>query len=149
MSNLHICMLQHAVRLALKIFLLPDGALGHTWHRQRDIQGDLALSSEDTHHTEGLHLTAGSVDWGAPQICQLAEDNAVLIWDGTARAAIWGWFIRCKWTRRAERHRLDYFMMPMTSLWSALMPSSELTCLLKCRGRRTISCIYQLNSCDK
>lgn len=72
------------------VLRLPDSAFGHTWHRQRNIQGDLALPSEDTHHTEGLHLTAGGVDRGTAQICQLTEHNAVLIWDGTARTSIRG-----------------------------------------------------------
>ena len=68
--------------------ILPDSAFGHARHGQRDIQGDLALPSKDAHHTESLHLAAGSVDRGTPQIRQLAEHNAVLIWDGTARTAL-------------------------------------------------------------
>lgn len=87
-----LCVCTHRLHcrleLVIRMFHLPDSAFGHTWHRQRDVQGELALPSEDTHHTEGLHLTAGGVDRGTPQICQLAEDNAVLIWDGTARTAV-------------------------------------------------------------
>lgn len=72
----------------IRVFHPPDGAFGHAWHRQCDIQGDLALPSEDTHHTEGLHLTTGGVDRSTAQICQLAEHNAILIWDGTSGTAI-------------------------------------------------------------
>lgn len=67
---------------------LPDSAFGHTWHRQRDIQRNLALPSEDAHHTQGLHLAAGGVDRGTAQICQLAEHHAVLVRDGTDGTAV-------------------------------------------------------------
>lgn len=46
------------------IFALPDSPFRHAWHRQCNIQGELALPSEDTHHTEGLYLTPGGIDWG-------------------------------------------------------------------------------------
>ena len=95
--------LAYTVKLNLRPFLLPDSAFGNTWHRQCDIQGQLALPSEDTHHAEGLHLTAGGIDWGTAQICQLAEHNTVLIWDGTARTAIRWWFI--SWKRKINWER--------------------------------------------
>lgn len=90
-SNLHVHIRTYVTvhcQTGIKMFLLPHSAFGHTGHRQCNIQWNLALPSEDTHHTEGLHLTAGGVDRGTPQICQLAEHNAVLIWDGTARTAV-------------------------------------------------------------
>lgn len=70
------------------MFPLPDGAFRHTGHRQCDVQGELALSSEDAHHTQSLHLTAGGVDGRTSQIGQLAEHDAVLIWNGTDRTAL-------------------------------------------------------------
>lgn len=84
------------VLYCIVMFPSPDRAFRHAWHRQGDIQGDLALSSEDAHHTQGLHLTAGSVDRRTSQIGQLAEHNAVLIWNRTDRAALWWWLISCK-----------------------------------------------------
>lgn len=42
--------------------LVPDGAFRHARHRQCDIQGDLALPSEDAHHAQCLHLAARGVD---------------------------------------------------------------------------------------
>lgn len=85
-----MCMLHPTVELnpIICTFSVPDSAFRHAWHRQCDVQGELALPSEDTHHTEGLQLTAGGVDRGTAQICQLAEHNAVFIWDGTARTAL-------------------------------------------------------------
>lgn len=175
----HMRMLQYTaeLKLIIRTFPLPDGAFRHAWHRQCDIQGDLALPSEDTHHTEGLHLTAGGVDRGTPQICQLAEHNAVLIWNGTARTALWWWFICCKWamdwesrgkkSRRKERKDkgLDYFMTSITILHFyvdiIVFIRDELTCLLQSRNEVTqtwnsrredrciCECINQWNSCSK
>lgn len=66
----------------------PDDALRHAWHRKGNIQRDLALPSENAHHTQGLHLAAGGIDRGAAQIRQLAEHHAVLVWDGADGTAV-------------------------------------------------------------
>lgn len=146
----------------IHMFHLPDSALWHTWHRQCDVQGELALPSEDAHHTEGLHLTAGGIDWGTPQICQLAKDNTVLIWDGTARTAIWWWFICCKVSTECPKKRViekrgkrfDYFINFISS-YDCMPISLSIHWLALCKidmrwdksGRRNMWVVKQNNSC--
>lgn len=92
----------------------PDGALRHAWHRQGNVQRDLALASEDAHHPQGLHLAAGGVDRGTAQVGQLAEHHAVLVWDGAAGTAVRGRLVSC----RSGQTKSDRLTAPTRPPWT-------------------------------
>lgn len=72
---------------------VPHGPFRDVGHGQGDVQGDLALATQDGHHAQSLHLAARGVHRGTAQVRQLAEHHAVLVCHRRERAQIltaWG-----------------------------------------------------------
>lgn len=97
------------------MFYWPDSAFRNTWHGKCDIEGELALPSENTHHTKGLHLAPGSIDGGTPKICQLAEHNAVFVWNRTAGTPFWGRFISFKVEMKSKEKGRNFDFLILNS----------------------------------
>lgn len=67
---------------------VPHSPLRDVGHRQGDIQGDLALATQDGHHAQSLHLAAWGIHRRTAQVGQLAEHHAVLVCHRCERAQI-------------------------------------------------------------
>lgn len=66
---------------------VPHSPFRDVGHRQGDVQGDLALATQDGHHAQSLDFAARGVHRGTAQVGELAEHHAVLV---------------CQWRERAQ-----------------------------------------------